>query len=180
MFYGFDNWDLGGAKARLLAERRCKLSPNAHVISGHPLSSAVQVERLQGTDMLVIDGNHSFVSTLRDCACFAFLRDGAMVLFHDCGLGNRIWGCFWVYHLLLEYEVIEPVDHRFARWIADVDLRRKPCAHSGEKPEIEFAIGRLNRPNYLECRELLSDAESRWSDIEKRFEIRPSLDMAVQ
>jgi hypothetical protein len=65
----------------------------------------------------------TFVSTLRDCAFFSFLRDGAMVVFHDCGLGNRIWGCFWVYYFLLEYEVIEPVDDRFARWIARVDSR---------------------------------------------------------
>jgi hypothetical protein len=46
IFYGFDNWELGGTKARLIAEWRCRSFPNSHVITGHPLSSSIDVRNL--------------------------------------------------------------------------------------------------------------------------------------
>ena len=83
----------GGTKARLIAECRSKCFPNCRVISGQSLSSLIEIKDLEDTDMLVIDGNHSFRSTLAECSCFNCLRDDATIVFHDCGLGNRIWGC---------------------------------------------------------------------------------------
>jgi hypothetical protein len=180
LFFGFDNWDLGGTEARLMAEWRSKHFPNSRVISGHPLSSPIEIKDLENTDMLVIDGNHSFQSTLTDCSCFKFLRDGATILFHDCGLGNRIWGCFWVYYLLQNYGVIQNCDDRFKAWIAAVDSRCKPKLNQGEMPEINFAIGRFNQYNFAKCQRLLSDSESLWREAQTRFAMRGGLEMTAQ
>jgi hypothetical protein len=80
-FYGFDNWELGGVEARALAEWRSGCFRNSEVISGHPLSFASTTKNLEASDMLVIDGNHSFQSTLADCGCLEFLKNGAAVFF---------------------------------------------------------------------------------------------------
>ena len=179
-FYGFDNWDLGGTGARLTAEWRSRCFPNCRVVSGHPLSSSMEIKDLYDTELLVIDGNHSFRATLADCGCFDVLKDGATVFFHDCGLGNRVWGCFWVYYLLYKYGVVKPLDNRFDGWIRDVDSRRKPAVNPGEKPEIEFAIGRFNKNNYADCRHLLSDPALLWEEVRIRFAMRSGLDMTAQ
>jgi len=179
-FFGFDNWDLGGPKARAMAEWRVGFFPNSHVISGHPLPSSVQAKELENTDMLVIDGNHSFQSTVADCACFDFLKDGATVFFHDCGLGNRIWGCFWVFYLLQKYEIICPSDQRFASCLSNVDPRRKPAVNEGEKPGIEFAIGVLNQAQFLQFQELLQNTQLLWDEVRDRFNMRAGLDMTAQ
>ena len=180
IFFGFDNWDLGGAKTRVTAERRAGFFPNCHVISGHPSSCEFNVSKLQDADMLVVDGNHSFRATVADCACFDFLRDGATVFFHDCGLGNRIWGCFWVFYLLQKYEIICPYDQRFAGWLSTVDSRRKPEVNPGEKPEIEFAIGVFNQAKFFKFHELLQNPQLLWDEVRDRFNMRAGLDMTAQ
>jgi len=180
LFYGFDNWELGGTKARALAEWRSEFFPNCYVISGHPLSSTLRATELKDADMLMIDGNHSFQSTLVDCGCLEFLKDGAAVFFHDCGLGNRIWGCFWVYYLLQKYGIVEPYDDRFENRISSVDLRRKPSMNQGEKPEIEFAIGIFRQEIYVKFRHLLQNPQLLWDEVRGRFNMREGLGMAAQ
>jgi len=180
IFYGFDNWELGGTKAKLIAEWRCRSFPNSHVITGHPLSSSIDIRNLDNTNMLLIDGHHSFRSTLKDSKCFSFLTDGATIFFHDCGLGNRIWGCFWAYYVLQKYNVITPYDGRFENYIARVDAREKPNVKPGEKPEIEFAIGKFRKDEFVKRERLLCDPAFLWQEVCERFEIRPGLDINSQ
>ena len=172
LYIGIDNWAYGLGRAKARAFQRSKHFANT-VIFEHNTVFRKMPSSINDICLLIIDGNHSFYHSLQDCKFLNGLRDGGTVFMHDCGLGYRIWGVFWVYHLLCHRGVLSPVDSRYERNLALLKDKDKNMAEfAGTKcPEIEFGIARFSRSAFKDFQPEMQNPHVLWAEVSERFKL---------